>query len=481
MRNSQEATMRTERIRGFMMAVAMTIATAAGARAQTDVEGSPAQTASDAPRAVRVIAEGLREHAALPGLAIAVDVGGRVAFSEAFGVADLETRAPATVGTRFRIGSVGKSLTAAGSLMLAERGRLDLDAPVNRYVPDAGAAGAATARQLAGHLAGVRHYRRDDFLVTAHYDDVMDALALFVADSLVAPPGTEYAYSTHGYTLLSAVMQAAAGEPFLAWMEREVFAPLGMRATGPDEVTAVVPWRAAFYRIEEGVVVPARVTDNSYKWAGGGFLSTAEDLAQFGSALLDGTLLGAGVAERLFASQETAAGEETGYGMGFRPRSDWEGRRVVHHGGSSEGGRAFLLLYPDEKVVVALAANRENAPLFEQESQTIAHFFLDHDGGVLDDSLSGSWRFEAEHGEDAVAGELRLHAQGSIRGMLDWSTAQAPIEILLVDRHAERLRLLGVGPHGLMNAWLAPDEDGWSGRWDYLGKGGDVRLERTGS
>jgi hypothetical protein len=65
--------------------------------------------------------------------------------------------------------------------------------------------------------------------------------------------------------------------------------------------------------------------------------------------------------------------------------------------------------------------------------------------------------------------------------MLDWSTAQAPIEILLVDRHAERLRLLGVGPHGLMNAWLAPDEDGWSGRWDYLGKGGDVRLERTGS
>jgi CubicO group peptidase (beta-lactamase class C family) len=365
--------------------------------------------------------------------------------------------------------------------MLAERGRLDLDAPVDRYVPDAGAAGAATARQLAGHLAGVRHYRRDDFLVTAHYDDVMDALALFVADSLVAPPGTEYAYSTHGYTLLSAVMQAAAGEPFLAWMEREVFAPLGMRATGPDEVTAVVPWRAAFYRIEEGEVVPARVTDNSYKWAGGGFLSTAEDLAQFGSALLDGTLLGAGVAERLFASQETAAGEETGYGMGFRPRSDWEGRRVVHHGGSSEGGRAFLLLYPDEKVVVALAANRENAPLFEQESQTIAHFFLDHDGGVLDDSLSGSWRFEAEHGEDAVAGELRLHAQGSIRGMLDWSTAQAPIEILLVDRHAERLRLLGVGPHGLMNAWLAPDEDGWSGRWDYLGKGGDVRLERTGS
>jgi hypothetical protein len=154
---------------------------------------------------------------------------------------------------------------------------------------------------------------------------------------------------------------------------------------------------------------------------------------------------------------------------------------VVHHGGSTEGGRAFLLLYPDEKVVVALAANRENAPLFEHEAQTIAHFFLDHDGGLLDDSLAGSWRFEGAHGDDAVAGELRLHAKGSIRGMLDWSEAQAPIRILLVDRHGERLRLVGVGPHGLMNAWLAPEEEGWSGRWDYLGDGGEARLESTGT
>lgn len=469
------------RLGGIGMAVAMTIATAVAARAQTNVGSSPAP--SDAAHAVRVIAEGLREHAALPGLAIAVDVGGRIAFSDAFGVADLESGAPATAATRFRIGSVGKSLTAAGALLLAERGRLDLDARVDRYVPEAGTAVAATPRQLAGHLGGVRHYRRDDFLVTAHYDDVVDALALFTADSLVARPGTEYAYSSHGYTLLSAVMQAAAGEPFLAWMEREVFAPLGMRATGPDDVTAVVPGRAAFYRIEEGELVPARFTDNSYKWAGGGFLSSAEDLARFGGALLDGTLLGADAAERLFASQRTTAGEETGYGMGFRPRLDWEGRRVVHHGGSSEGGRAFLLLYPDEEVVVALASNREDAPLFEQEAQTIAHFFLDHDGagGALDDSLSGGWRFEGAHGDDAVAGELRLHASGTIRGMLDWSAEQAPIRILLVDRHGERLQLIGAGPHGLMNAWLAPDEGGWSGAWEYLGERGDVRLERTGS
>ena len=475
--------MRKGRVGGIMAASAMTIAIAATGRAQADSEGLPRQAASDATRAVRVIAEGLREHAALPGLAFAIGVEGRVAFSEAFGVADLETRAPATPDTRFRIGSTGKSLTAAGAMLLAERGRLDLDARVDRYVPEAGTAGAATARQLAGHLGGVRHYRRDDFLVTTHYDDVVDALALFAGDSLVAPPGTVYAYSTHGYTLLSAVMQAAAGEPFLAWMEREVFDPLGMRATGPDDVTAVVPGRAAFYRIEEGEIVPARFTDNSYKWAGGGFVSTAEDLVRFGSALLDGTLLGAGVAERMFVSHRTAAGEETGYGMGFRPRLDWEGRRVVHHGGSSEGGRAFLLLYPDVAVVVALAANRENAPLFEHEAQTIAHFYLDHDeaGGALDDSLSGAWRFEGAHGDDAVAGELRLHGDASIRGMLDWSDEQAPIEILLVDRHDERLRLIGVGPHGLMNAWLGPDGDGWSGRWDYLGKGGDMRLEKTGS
>ncbi|MGH7565496.1 MAG: serine hydrolase domain-containing protein [Gemmatimonadota bacterium] len=410
--------------------------------------------------------------------------GGRIAFSDAFGIADLETGAPATPLTRFRIGSIGKSLTVAGAVLLAERGRLDLDARVDRYLPAViSAAGGATARQLAGHLGGIRHYRDDEYIGVTHYDDVLDAIEPFIGDSLVAPPGAEYSYSTYGYTLLSAVVQAAAGEPFFEWMRRAVFEPLGMTGSVADDVEAVVPHRAAFYRIDEGELVPARFTDNSYKLAGGGLLSTPEDLARFGIGLLEGALLTDDGVRSLFASQRTSAGEETGNGLGFRPRLDWDGRRVVHHGGASEGGRAFLLLYPEEGIVVAMATNRSNAPLFEQEAQSVAHLFLEHgpDGeGFLDDSLAGAWSFSGSHGDDAVEGELRLYAEGNVRGMLEWSDEEPPIEILLVDRHGERLRLFGAGPPGVMNLWLAPDAEGWAGRWDYLGKEGEVRLRQPG-
>lgn len=211
-------------------------------------------------------------------------------------------------------------------------------------------------------------------------------------------------------------MEQAAGEPFLSWMERRLFRPLGMRDTGPDDVLRIVPQRASFYRIEDGRLRPAAATDNSYKWAGGGFLPTAEDMVRFGRGLLAGSLVGREGRELLFTTQTTTAGEETGYGMGFRPRTDFQGRRVVHHGGSSEGGRAFLLLYPDEGLAVAMAANRATAPLFEAEAQTVAHLLLDHGpgrDGRLDGELVGRWRLEGSLGDDPVSGSSAPGPTGS--------------------------------------------------------------------
>lgn len=450
-------------------------------------DGGPAgEGRAEALEVVRRLAAALRERSLLPGLAVAVGEGDGIVLSEAWGVADLGTRAPATPLTRWRIGSVGKGLTAVGAVLLAERGRLDLDRPVAELLPSRElAAGRATARQLAGHLGGVRHYREGEGISHVHYDDVLDALELFAGDSLVAPPGTEYSYSTYGYTLLSAVMQRAAGEPFLDWMQRNVFEPLGMRHTGPDLANRVVPGRASFYQIRVvGELMPAPFTDNSYKWAGGGLLSTPEDLVRFGIGLLGGDLLGRDGVEALFTSQRTDAGEETGYGMGFRPGFDGEGRRVVHHGGSSEGGRAFLLLYPGEGVVVAMAANRATAPLFEEEAQSMAHFVLDHgpsgDGGV-DRELAGTWPIDGTLGDDPVEGSLRLYARGLMRGILEWDQAQWPIEIVAVDRHGDRLLVFGVGAHGVMTMELEETAGGWAGRWDYLGREGEIRVAGDGA
>jgi len=440
--------------------------------------------AAEVRQVVDAIADALWAEAALPGFAVAVGTSaGGIVFSGAYGWADLENRAPASPLTRWRIGSVSKTLTAAGAMLLAERGMLDPDATVAEILPgwERRPAGRATVRQLAGHLGGVRHYREGEGISHVHYPSVEDALGLFADDSLVALPGETYDYSTFGYVLLSGLMARAAGEPFLDFLQREVLAPLGMRQTGPDLATRLVPWRASFYEIRDGRTVPAPFTDNSYKWAGGGLLSTPEDLVRFGIGLLDHRILSAASVATLFTSQRTTAGEETGYGMGFRPRSDWAGRRVVHHGGSSEGGRAFLLLYPDQGVVVAMAANRAAAPLFEEEAQVFAHFFVDHGAADarIDRELAGSWIVEGALGDDRFEGTLRLSASGRERGELEWGAAGGPIQIVIVDRHGEEMRLVGAGAHGVMVAWIEPARGGWAGRWEYLGQSGELVLREA--
>ena len=249
--------------------------------------------------------------------------------------------------------------------LLYEQGKLDLDAPVQRYVPSFPDKGVPiTTRQLAGHLAGIRHYRGDEFLLNRRFTSVLEGLTIFQGDSLLFPPGTKFSYSTYGWNLISAVVEAAAGQDFLSYMGRNVFRPLGMTHTAADRVDSLIPNRTRFYeRAADGAFVLAPPVDNSYKWAGGGFVSTAEDLVKFGSAMLRPGFLKAGTLELLFTSQKTRAGEPTGYGVGWFVGTDSLGHRWVFHGGSSVGGTTAFGVDRDSRVVVAITSNLSNAPL----------------------------------------------------------------------------------------------------------------------
>src|SRR5215475_16058517 len=154
----------------------------------------------------------------IPGFNVAVAIDGKIVYSEAFGYADLEQRVPAWPITKFRIGSVSKPLTSAALMKLVEQGKIDLDAPIQKYAPTFPDKGAViTARLLAGHLGGIRHYKDGEVDNQKHYDNVVDGLERFKDDPLVVPPGTKFSYSSYGFNLLSAVMQGAAGKPFLAY------------------------------------------------------------------------------------------------------------------------------------------------------------------------------------------------------------------------------------------------------------------------
>jgi CubicO group peptidase (beta-lactamase class C family) len=320
------------------------------------------------------------EEQGIPGLSVAVGAGGKIVWAEGFGWADLENRVPVWPATKFRIASISKSLTAGAVGVLVEEGRLDLDAPVQDYVPSfPEKRWPVTTRLLGGHLGGIRHYRGREFESRTHYDDVADALEIFSADSLLHEPVSAYLYSTYGWNLISAVVQGAAGEPFLHFMRREVLDPAGMEETVAEHVDSLIYHRSKSYeRSEDGHLLNAPWVDNSNKWAGGGYLSTASDLVRYAFAYLGGEFLQPEIVDLLWTSQETTGGERTGYGIGWRD-SESEGRHMVYHTGGAVGGTTVLTIFPDEDVVVAILTNvggasqtgnaREIAELFIREGR----------------------------------------------------------------------------------------------------------------
>ena len=366
----------------------------AGAAATSTRHATDRRSTTSAQSAI-IVARELQSRG-IPGLAVAVALHGRIVWSAAVGYADVEQHVLARPDTLFRIGSTSKSLTAVALVKLHQENRLDLDAPVQRYVPSFPDKGAPiSARLLAGHLSGIRHYKLEETLsrpgqsapVDRHYDSVDDALSIFEDDPLVGPPGSKFSYSSFGYNLLGAVIENAAGKDYLAYMRDDVLLPLGLHDTIPDQNSDIVERRARFYTYTVGAnqwapgrphaLANAGYVDDSYKWASGGFLSSVDDLARFGSALLTpGTFLNSESLSLLFTSQKTSAGVETNYGMGFHIGRSVKGQRICEHGGGVVGGTVVFVIYPDDGLVVAIAVNLTSAPITTSDAQRFADIFL---------------------------------------------------------------------------------------------------------
>lgn len=368
-------TSQLSRITALVIGLAAVAAVAAGAAPQR-------QAPPDAviAQARSLVSDLVRAHG-IPGLSVAVGKGDDVMWSEGFGLADVEQQIPVSRATRFRLGSVSKVLTAAAIARLVEEGRLDLDAPVQKYVPAfPQKQWPITTRHVVAHTSGIRHYTADDFsgpLASARtFADVNAGLALFADDPLLFEPGTRYTYSTYAWTLASAVIEGASGTDFLTYMQQAIFDPLRMSSTGPDRLSAIVPHRTRFYAIEGGAVRHADHVDNSYKWAGGGFLSTPEDLVRFAGAHLRPGFFRPSTLALLFAPTWKWPGGNWQVGVGWRVGTDEEGRRVYHHGGTIDGGRAMIMVYPDSGVSVVMLSNAL-ARFGEADAQAIGRLFVE--------------------------------------------------------------------------------------------------------
>ena len=313
-----------------------------------------------------------------PGVSIAVVEGTELKWAAGFGFADLENQVPATEHTLYRLASISKSLSATGAMELVEQGKLNLDDPVQKYCPAfPQKSGAITTRLVLGHLAGIRHYKsdsQDDPEVgnTKHFDDPIRAgLDFFKNDPLLSEPGKQFHYSTHGYSLVGCIIQGASGAKYTEYMRQNVMIPAGMEHTVADDRFAIIPYRTRFYqKTKSGTVENADFLDSSYKIPGGGWLSSAEDMARFEVAILNDKLLKPAMRTLMWTPLHPSAAQPDTYALGWGTGAE-DGIRYVGHDGGQQGTSTNFLIAPQKQVGVVVLANMEGVPVNDLSRQIL--------------------------------------------------------------------------------------------------------------
>jgi len=302
----------------------------------------------------------LMSEKSIPGLSITVANKNKILWTEGLGFADLENNIPVKINSKFRIGSISKSLTSLALGKLMEEGKISLSDTIDKLVPYFPKKNhQITIKELASHTSGIRNYNysNGEYFSDTHYKTIKESIDIFKGDSLLFEPKTKYGYSTYGYVLLSAAIEEVTGQNFLDYMQNSIIALMEMHNTVPDFNDNIIDSRVQFYQLRDSTIINASYIDNSNKWAGGGFLSSSLDLAKMSQHLIKKDRLKKETIELLWTPTILANGEKINYCLGWRRDTNDSGNTYIHHGGSSIGGRSFLLIYPKEEIIVAITSN----------------------------------------------------------------------------------------------------------------------------
>jgi len=301
-----------------------------------------------------------------PGCAVGAAVGGKVVLTRAYGMADLEQDRPVTTGTLFEPGSIAKQFTAMAVLLLAKEGKLSLDDPVQKYLPEIPEYGKRmTIRHMLTHTSGLRDWghvaavagwpRTTRMYRQAHALDIQSR-----QKSLNFDPGAEYSYTNSGFTMAAIIVSRVSDEPFTRFTRRRLLEPLGMTHTlWRDDYGRVVERRASAYMPAPGGSWQAQMPFEE-NYGHGGLLTTVEDLLAWNENYIHARVGGPEAIEQMTRRGRLNDGREIDYGLGLNV-TKWRGVREVSHGGGTASYRASLVLFPDQKVSVAVLCNGATA------------------------------------------------------------------------------------------------------------------------
>jgi CubicO group peptidase (beta-lactamase class C family) len=293
--------------------------------------------------------------------AVLVGINGRIVFEKAYGMGDEEWGAQNTLNTKFRIASLGKQFTSACVLLLQERGRLNVHDPISRYLsglPEAWQ--AITIHQLLTHTSGIPNYTSSPEIAKLNRTGAtpQQMIALVADKPLDFKPGTNWSDSNTGYILLGMIIEKVSGQPYVNFLQSNIFEPLGMGHSGYDRARDITKERASGYQIVDGHVVNSDFIDMSIPFSAGGIYSTVEDMYRWNEALADdGKLLSAESLKQMFTEYPEATHEGQHYGYGVVISRLKFGKLLYYHGGGVEGFSSSIQRYPQERVCIVVLSN----------------------------------------------------------------------------------------------------------------------------
>jgi len=292
----------------------------------------------------------------VPGVSIAVLRNGETVVAKGYGIANVEHDVPVTTQTIFQSGSVGKMFTAAAVMTQVEQGKMGLDDPVSKYLPDVPASWRTmTIRHLLTHTSGVANYGRGFDYRRDYSDDELVKIAEGMP--LDFAPGARWSYSNTGYALLGILVKKATGRSYLEVLDTEVFKPLGMKTARGISDNDIVPHRAAGYELNDGVLKNQDfVSPTMNSTADGSLYLSLDDMIAWARGVEQGKVLSPASWKLVYTPARLNSGKP--YPYGFAWRLDMAGGKPrYHHGGAWQGFRSYYSRYLGDGLSVVLLAN----------------------------------------------------------------------------------------------------------------------------
>ncbi|HTW44584.1 MAG TPA: serine hydrolase domain-containing protein [Acidobacteriaceae bacterium] len=314
----------------------------------------------------------------VPSASVAVVEHGEIVYTQAYGKAKLDPPVAATPAMRYSIGSISKQFTAAAMLLLQQEGKLSIDDPVSKYLPELTRANEVTIRMLLSHTSGYEDYWPEDYVMPPMLKatTAQHILDVWGKKPLNFDPGTRWQYSNTNYVIAGRIVEMVSGEPLMKFLQQHIFKPLDMEAVWNSDANRLGDTDAEGYvRYALGPLRPAPKEGKGWMFAAGELAMPAYDLAQWDISIMDRSLLSQKSYDEMFDPVMLKDGENSHYALGLFIRN-LGGHLAYEHSGEVSGFVSENVVFPNDKAAIAVLTNQDASPAASGIARALAPMML---------------------------------------------------------------------------------------------------------